>query len=314
MIHSMFRALVDHGHQVTVWLSKDGPLRAEYGLDGVRVIPFQSGVDFATQASRADVLVSHLENVAATAGYGRRYRVPVVSVCHNTFDPTFGDIATGAVPFAVYNSLWMQDAARVWFARAGVEAPESIVVRPPVYAADYRTDPGDAITLVNLNQEKGGDLFWRIAERMPERRFLGVLGAYGTQVRPPRRLANLEIIPHVPGDRMRDRVYARTAVLLVPSEYESWGRVGVEAMASGIPVIAHPTPGLVESLGAAGIFASRDDLDAYVTALRDVLEPAAYELASARARRRSAELDPAPDLAHWVAAVEEWAARNRTSR
>ncbi|MFI1769152.1 glycosyltransferase family 4 protein [Streptomyces sp. NPDC020800] len=62
---------------------------------------------------------------------------------------------------------------------------------------------------------------------------------------------------------MREHVYSRSRVMLMPSLYESWGRVAVEAFASGIPVIAHPTPGLVESLGEAGIFAYRDDLNAW---------------------------------------------------
>ncbi|MFE4971343.1 glycosyltransferase [Kitasatospora sp. NPDC056651] len=64
----------------------------------------------------------------------------------------------------------------------------------------------------------------------------------------------MEIIDHVPGHAMRERVYARSRVVLMPSSHESWGRVGVEAFASGIPVIAHPTPGLAECLGHAGIY------------------------------------------------------------
>ncbi|WP_262928542.1 glycosyltransferase family 4 protein [Streptomyces sp. CBMA152] len=51
---------------------------------------------------------------------------------------------------------------------------------------------------------------------------------------------------------MREHVYSRSRVILMPSLYESWGRVAVEAFASGIPVIAHTTPGLVESMGEAG--------------------------------------------------------------
>ncbi|UQA91872.1 hypothetical protein [Streptomyces halobius] len=44
----------------------------------------------------------------------------------------------------------------------------------------------------------------------------------------------------------------------------------MEPFASGIPVIAHPTPGLVESLGDARIFAYRDDLNAWIHALRSL--------------------------------------------
>jgi len=71
----------------------------------------------------------------------------------------------------------------------------------------------------------------------------------------------------------------------MPSEYESWGRVGVEAMASGIPVIAHPTPGLQESLGDAGVFVDRNDIDGWERAIRRLLTPRAYGTASKKARR-----------------------------
>ncbi|MBQ1164075.1 glycosyltransferase, partial [Streptomyces sp. A73] len=75
--------------------------------------------------------------------------------------------------------------------------------------------------------------------------------------------------------------------------------------ASGIPVVAHPTPGLCESLGEAGVFVDRNDLDGYEAVLRKLLEaPAEYRLAAKRARARSRELDPAADLTAWREAVE----------
>lgn len=128
-------------------------------------------------------------------------------------------------------------------------------------AEEYRTQPGDCATLVNLNADKVGELFWQVAAWTPQWKFLGVQSAYGQQIMPPPRLPNGEVLDGVPGQQMREHVYSRSRVMLMPSLYESWGRVAMEAFASGIPVIAHPTPGLVESLGEAGIFAYRDDLN-----------------------------------------------------
>jgi glycosyltransferase involved in cell wall biosynthesis len=104
---------------------------------------------------------------------------------------------------------------------------------------------------------------------------------------------------------MRDEVYARTRILLMPSDYESWGRVGVEAVASGIPVIAHPTEGLTESLGPAGTFCDRDNVDVWQKAIEMLDDPAVYRAASRRAKARSKALDPGADLAAWCTAVEE---------
>lgn len=102
------------------------------------------------------------------------------------------------------------------------------------------------------------------------------------------------------------RVYGKTRVLLMPSIYESWGRVGVEAMASGIPVIANPTDGLSEALGDAGVFVDRDDLDGWENAIRRLQDGRSWNAASRRAKARSAELDAlrASDIDRWCEAVE----------
>ncbi|MEV0375839.1 glycosyltransferase family 4 protein [Streptomyces sp. NPDC050636] len=129
-------------------------------------------------------------------------------------------------------------------------------------------------------------------------------GAYRQQIMPPPRLPNCEVADAVPGKHMREHVYSRSRVMLMPSLYESWGRVAVEAFASGIPVIAHPAPGLVESMGEAGIFAYRDDTNAWIHALMSLRDPTIWARASRRAKARSNELSAAPDLDVWCDAVE----------
>lgn len=304
MAHSMLRSLVGRGHEVTVWLSRYSGDREPYELDGVRVIPLAARLDFSTAVRKASVLLSHLENVPATGALARGYSKPLVVVCHNTHRPTFRDMAAGQTALAVYNSRWMQAEAELFFAEypRSVRPAESLIARPPVFADEYATKPGKAVTLVNCNREKGGRVLETLARRMPEQSFLAVKGAYGEQILPD--LPNVDVVDHIDGRRMREQVYARTRVLLMPSSYESWGRVGVEALASGIPVVAHPTPGLCESLGEAGIFVDRNDLDGYEAVLRKLQTAAEYRLASKRAKARSAELDPAKDLAAWCDAVE----------
>jgi glycosyltransferase involved in cell wall biosynthesis len=308
MAWSMFRALVERGHDVTVWLSRYGEDHEPYELDGVKVVPLESRLDFATAVRRASVLVSHLENVKPTAALARGYGKPFVAICHNTFTPTFKDMASGGTALAVYNSQWMQREAEVFFAEypKAIRPDQSLIIRPPVFAEDYAAKPGDRITLVNTNPDKGGGLFRDLAKRMPDREFLAVMGAYGEQT-DYSGLSNVEVIEHVSGHEMREAVYSRTKVLLMPSFYESWGRAGVEALASGIPVLAHPTPGLCESLAEGGIFLERQDLDGWEAVLRKLEAPAEYRLASKRAKARSAELDPAADLAAWCSAVESLA-------
>lgn len=304
MLVSMLRPLVERGHDVQVWLSRYGKATEPYDYRGIQVVPLESRLDFPTAVRRADVLVSHLECVPSTTALARGYGKPVVVLCHNTHRPTFRDMASGGTALAVYNSQWMEREAELFFAEypKAVRPASSLVVRPPVFADEYATRPGNAVTLINCNEAKGGKVFAALARRMPEQQFLAVRGAYGEQILPD--LPNVEVVEHVDGADMRERVYGRTRVLLMPSSYESWGRAGVEALAASIPVVAHPTPGLCESLGEAGVFVDRSDIDGYEAVLRKLLQPAEYRLASKRAKARSAELDPTEDLASWCDAVE----------
>lgn len=178
-----------------------------------------------------------------------------------------------------------------------------MICYPQVDPERFRTTPGDLITLVNLLPQKGGEVLDQLARYLPERRFLGVEGGYNQPLQVEISRPNVEIIPNTP--HMRDRVYARTRILLMPSLHESWGMVGVEAMCSGIPVIAHPTPGLLESLGDAGIFAHRDDLDAWIDCIEALDKPNVYRRQSQRALKRAQALTGDDSVQRFVKAMEE---------
>ncbi|MBQ1164223.1 glycosyl transferase, partial [Streptomyces sp. A73] len=79
-------------------------------------VPLEARLDFASAVRRADVLLSHLECVPSTASLARGYGKPLVVVCHNTHLPTFRHMAAGQTALAVYNSLWMQAEAELFFA------------------------------------------------------------------------------------------------------------------------------------------------------------------------------------------------------
>jgi len=293
MLHAMLRALVERDHQVHVWLTHQGKESEQYAFEGIVVHPSGSA---EPDWPRADVIVSQVQNVPAAAAIARKYSQPFVNVVHSTRPLSRSQLSHPAA-LLVFNSEWVA-------AELG-HRDNSIVVRPPVLAEEYKTRSGRKVCLVNLNPAKGGHLFWHLAEAMPDVEFLGVRGAYGKQI--VGTLPNVELREH--GTDMR-AVYRSSRLVLMPSRYESWGRVGVEAMASGIPVLAHPTPGLRESLGAAGIYLDRDEPAAWLTAIRELLEnPESWRAASRAARARSAQLDPAEDLARWCAAVEALAGK-----
>lgn len=302
MTHNLLRALVERGHQVEAVLSaSDGD---PYELDGVRVWPFVDKSDPFRFVDDTDVIVTHVESASRALMLGEIRGVPVAQIAHNANAFTESALRKRPASLTVFNSEQVS-------AQLNGLCCRSIVVRPPVRAEEYETVPGDAVTLINLSEDKGAETFYALAERFPDRPFLGVHGGYGVQVTPhgPDDVPNVTILDHVPAHAMRDQVYARTRILLMPSAHESWGRTGVEAMASGIPVIAHPTPGLRESLGDAGVFCDRDDLDAWEQTLRHLLDGRHWRAASRKAKARAAELDPIADLDRWCVEVETLARR-----
>lgn len=297
MTHNLLRALVQRGHDADVVLSATPG--APYEVDGVRVWPHVDKSDPFRFIDDAHVLVAHVESAGRALALGEVRGVPVVQIVHNAGAFTEAALRKRPAALTVFNSQHVAD-------QLGELCGRSIVVPPPVAAAEYATTPGDAVTLVNLSEDKGAEIFYQLAERIPDRSFLGVRGGYGVQVTPhgPDDLPNVEVIDHVPPHLMREQVYARTRILLMPSAHESWGRTGVEALTSGIPVIAHPTPGLQESLAQAGTFCDRHDIDAWEQALRALLDGRRWRAASRKAKARAEQLDPADDLDRWAAEIE----------
>lgn len=284
--HRCLVELVARGHRVEVGTLVGRP-HPPYDIDGITVRAGNYLAEELTQG--ADVIISHTGDDGRAHRAALAYGIPSVRMGHGG-KPGADQLDGSAL--VVWN-------AHSFAAEIGWDGPQ-IVVHPPVFPDEYRTTRGHKVTLVNLSKEKGVDTFIDCAEALPDVEFLGVFGGYGWQEEVD--LPNVETMPPVVDAR---EVYAQTAVLLMPSERETWGRVGVEAFASGIPVVAHPTPGLREALGHAGIFADRNDTDAWVAAIGDLLsDPGYYARCSADALERSAELDPTVDLERFADAVE----------
>lgn len=283
--HLCLAHLADRGHDVEVvrYLGTHRP----YRLDGVSVLPKRLRHE---AFARAELVVSHLGDNEMAARLAASHGIPLVRMVHS---PQPRARLDGAA-LAVFNSHSLRDAT-------GWDGP-SIVVHPPVHPDRYRTTPGDQVTLVNLSSAKGGHLLWQLSRAMPDVEFLGVRGHYGRQI--VHSAPNVEVVD--PTTDMRT-VYARTRILLAPSAAESWGRVGLEAATSGIPTIAHPTPGLQESLGPAGIFVNRSTTSAWVREIRRLSDPQQWAAASAAAQERSAQFDTEADLDRFASHLEELA-------
>lgn len=294
-LHDILKSLVLEGWRAIVVLKPERlnmysgrpeHQASEYKIDGVEVIPSEGKGTVVNYIAMADVTISHLECSERTHLLSRAYKVPSIHLVHNTHELTVRWSASSDA--LIFNTEWIKndEAFKAW-------TGPSMVLNPPVNPSEYATSRGKsvsdrpkAVTLVNLWEDKGSRVFYELARRNPEIPFIGVKGGYGEQV--IEELPNVTILEHTSDMK---KVYSQTKVILMPSRYESFGRVGVEAAASGIPTIAHPTPGLKESLGEAGTFVDRTDLDAWNEALRDILKPAKYGKLSKLALARSKALE-----------------------
>jgi glycosyltransferase involved in cell wall biosynthesis len=309
MLHAMLRDSVRRGHRVIVATECcDDPLV----FDGVEVCPVDAGV---AAAGDAELVVSHLAYTRHAVDYARGAGLPLLYLVHNDDQVRWWQIRREDVSAFVWNSEWIAAAAR---SNDETWRTPGTIIRPPLVATDYAVaDPPPArrefVAMVNPIAAKGADLFYRVARAEKARRFLAVEGAYGSQQRPNPKDTN--VVWQRQTHRFAADVLARTRVLLVPSHYESWGRVAVEALAAGVPVIATPTPGLVEALGPAGVFAPENDVDAWRHALRDLDDPARYAAQSAVALARAADLDALGrgDLERWDRLVRLAAGAWRTA-
>lgn len=297
MVHTMLQELAKAGHEVTAVVNEMKTVTASYKVDDVQYIP-RRGLSalLAVKELRPDIILTHHQNSMAAYKLAKQIKTKCGLIVHNDHGPNI-DFAKQDWDLLVFNTEWLRQE----YAKHGVDG---IVIHPPVIMSDHVANTGSHITLVNLNEDKGARIFYALAERFPRFRFLGVVGAHGKQIIRT-DLPNVTIQENTPN--MRQDVWAQTGILLMPSIYESYGMAGVEAMASGIPVIAAPTPGLKESQGKLGYFVKRDHIDGWASAIRQLTDPAGWRRQSLISRERGMEIEAQTEneLRDWVHTVED---------
>ena len=277
-------------------------------------------LDFSVALNRnPSLLLRHAPDVVhAQGGPGgvlllRRLRVPVVYTAHHTYRQAYPSAlaprraleplerrsyALARAVLAVSPST--ADAVRAMgIARVEV-VPPGIDVERLSRHGDALRDPGLILFVGRLEPEKGPlDAVAAMTHVTSRRaRTRGIVAGHGSllpQVRAAAARAGgtVEVRGAVGDDELLD-LYARAAVVLMPSRYEGLGMVALEAIAAGAVVVGYDVTGLRDAVaGGGGVLTNSDALS---------LAAATVHLLDAASRR--------DDLAErgraWVTAHHSW--------
>lgn len=286
MLHQMLLELKNRGHEVAVITANPGDIEYE----GVSIYQATGGNSEkeAELFKWCDFVFTHLNFTKEAVDLGKKYNKKIVHLVHNDYVYFLHKDYVGHKN----NVINKDDAALVvsnsnWINQTINSSVTSIIVNPPTKPERYRVNKKNLfVTLINLCEEKGGKIFWELAESMPHIHFLGVKGGWGDQII-KNNLPNVKILENTTNI---NSAYALTKILIVPSDYESWGRVGIEASCSGIPVIASNAPGLKESLGDSGIFVERNNIEEWRKAIEFLRDKKNYYRYSIAVQKRSEDL------------------------
>lgn len=278
MAHRIAKFLQSKGHNIKVI---NGSCNNNCIYEGIEVIGFNLNKDDKELWKWANLVVTHLVNTHYCLNEARKYNKKLVHLIHNSFEDHILKVRVNA-NFLVYNSEYVKRILNY--------PHQNIICIPPVNYREYSVkDNRKYITLVNLNENKGGNILIEIAKILPQYNFLGVEGGYYDQIKD----TSIKNIKYIDPQQDMKKVYNKTKLLLMPSEYESWGQVAVEAISSGIPVLSSHALGLKEALGDATISINRDKIDDWVKFIKVIMEDEeVYSKMQELSLQRAKQLDP----------------------
>jgi glycosyltransferase involved in cell wall biosynthesis len=315
--------LVRRGHQVIFLTFKVPPEGYNGGsYRGFRYLHYSAGASFLETSNiwvcpHAPVLpdVRKLNS----RGYSR----PIVVTCH--YDGNYTAITrngdTGWVEMLLFINGIMEPNYRKNISPWPRQIIRTAAIRPIMHRDQIvitEEHHGEYITLVNANENKGVHQFLDMARRMPDRKFLGILPYYGNIRIPPNPPTNIKWIPF---DNDIRNILKETRILLMPSYYESFGRVAVEAMINGIPVIySKPTPtsiypggsteGIEAWIGDAGIQATRDNIEEWAEQIRRLDDRDVYSARSIQCKNHIDSLNLFTEATRIAEMVETFSREN----
>jgi glycosyltransferase involved in cell wall biosynthesis len=287
--HALNRYLLTQGYRVSVFVN-DYKVSSYEGVDIYRLPKsLHEAPEYALEVFKsADAIGCQNFNGYDGIAYAEELNKPIIFFLHVEFEKLDILQQKFRVPiYVVYNSITQKQALPT--------IHESCMVRPHIDYAKFKSIKQDNprfITLLNCNKNKGGEIIVKLAKMLPDYKFLGVQGAYMKQING--QSSNLDYMP------LQDdpsSIYAKSKVVIMPSKSESWGRVALEAMSAGVPVIVGDTPGLREATNGGAAICNRTDIDCWMNEIKKLsMDGPEREGMISAGMKRIEELEKATDF------------------
>lgn len=254
--------------------------RQEYQAEGIPVCLVRS--EFIRRLSadiesfRPNVILtscpepnSGMDDITRMVEIFHHYRIPVILYVHDIEGtlPLFADVKDELARVVTNSHFMARQIGQIWNVKCDVVYPV-----PEWGSIDAEAANGSFVTFFNPVPHKGlGIAHTLVTVRFKDRPFLFVEGfidpeAHGIALTRSGNLVHARRSPDVA------TIYVMTQTVIIPSQWqEPFGRIALEAMHNGIPVIASRTGGLLESVGDGGILIDDfSDVDKWVEAIESL--------------------------------------------
>lgn len=191
----------------------------------------------------------------------------------------------------------VSEAQRQWMIESELAAPQKILTitqardcseleSVPAVVRDQR--PVRIGAFGRFHEQKGFDLLVRAASRIPSHLFTLKLAGAGDEAGLLKVLShNSPNIKIVPAFSSPTEFLNSVDWVAIPSRWEAFGLVGLEARSAGRPIIAAQVDGLIDQIGESGIGHDPCNVDALETALWQAIRSQDISHRSARAREEA---------------------------